>query len=840
MGGRWGRLGLMVVMAAAAAYTQNWPLFFAIIGAAIVAEATIEEPSEMYDPDYGQKLKMNTRSTQEIVRVVYGEMKVGGNDVFMGTSNSDDDFPWVTDDDKILWIVQSLGEGICEGIKQIGSEYQIWLDDILVSQYPSNLVQWWFHEGSPTQNVDPNISYPGTPFVDSPAIPSFTDPMRNTCYMIWRLKFNSDYFLRAPRRVLVLKGRKLYDFRDATTAWSDNPVLALYDYMTNTRYGMGIPSSKIDVVSWTAAANYCDTKGWTLNLVLSTRSNADTIINSICSHFRGQMVWYNNMLYLKYSDLNYESSVMDIDDEHIVVEEGSGKALISMSSPSLFGTPDAVRVSFIDPDKDYSVDNVVVGEVTGVVTDFSLPGCTNKQQALDLGVYQLERMKLSRVISGTFRDDVSRLDPHDLISLSSTALGISDELMRVQSTDVRPDGLVDLSLIYENIVLYDDDYNLVLDTVFTCVLPDPKAVPPEVRNATISEELYWYRLRSFSRLVIEFDEPGNFPWFSHCEVWRSWDNVNWEYMYNVNTDFTIDPVEEGVTYYIRLRPVSLYGVKRSLANSTNLQKLVLGKTSSPSSLVSLTAIPGDLSISLYADKVADPDVELYEFRLRGWTGGVFLGAYRSPNLSLKGVKPGFFTFYCNTLGNNGVYGTTPAAGAATVPYPPKGWSLDQNHTGDYAGGTFINTERVWYNSEWFLKCSHTGGVLFGEYWSPIYDLGLISAETFLAYIEADIVVTGAGTQWQDVLYSGATKLIWSEVKVDELRWYELFALPAAPKVKMKLIWGVSPTAMDYEAERMEILTTILTAKYVQIYISIEDPASSVSALVENYDIKLLQ
>jgi hypothetical protein len=46
--------------------------------------------------------------------------------------------------------------------------------------------------------------------------------------------------------------------------------------------------------------------------------------------------------------------------------------------------------------------------------------------------------------------------------------------------------------------------------------------------------------------------------------------------------------------------------------------------------------------------------------------------------------------------------------------------------------------------------------------------------------------------------------------------------------------------MDYEAERMEILSAIITAKFVQIYISIEDPSAAVNALVQNYTIKMYQ
>lgn len=51
-----------------------------------------------------------------------------------------------------------------------------------------------------------------------------------------------------PTVTCKVKGRLLYDPRDATTAWSRNPALIVRDLLTNTRYGIGarIPSARID------------------------------------------------------------------------------------------------------------------------------------------------------------------------------------------------------------------------------------------------------------------------------------------------------------------------------------------------------------------------------------------------------------------------------------------------------------------------------------------------------------------------------------------------------------------------------------------------------------------
>jgi hypothetical protein len=66
-----------------------------------------------------------------------------------------------------------------------------------------------------------------------------------------------------PRITCVVKGRKLYDPRTGTTAWSRNPILILRDLLLNTTYGLGrwISSSEIDDGvggSFRTVADACD------------------------------------------------------------------------------------------------------------------------------------------------------------------------------------------------------------------------------------------------------------------------------------------------------------------------------------------------------------------------------------------------------------------------------------------------------------------------------------------------------------------------------------------------------------------------------------------------------
>jgi hypothetical protein len=657
---------LMIGGAVVSVYYPNIGVPMMMAGAGMVLSGAMQATSvgktdpEAKSLDPGSK--MNTRTTNAAIRVVYGTCRVAGNDVYIATSGTNSVY---------MWIVQTLAEGECDSIAQASGVDKVFLNDKLYNEYGGN-VSYWFHSGSSTQSKDLNL------FAEDS---QWTDCLKNTCYIVFKLSYNTNYFQSFPARTVVLKGKKLYDFRDTTTKWSDNPALCLYDYLTNARYGLGISSSEIDLPTWSSAANYCDTKGWGLSLSIGDQDkSAKAVIDTICSYFRGHLIWNDGKYYLRYSDLSYESSVMAIEDKHIYQDE-SGKAQVTVNQPTRFQRPDAYRVFYTNSEKDYTVDHVIVGDTLGNVKELHMEGTTDRKHASDLGVYILEREQLSRSVSGVFRDECAKLEPHDPVTFTSTALGISAQLMRVESVEIAESGLVGLNLIYESTDLYDDDYDFNVESIYGTTLINPLDEPPSVANVSVTEEQYNYRLRTFTRLNVTFNFASTYPWLLHVEIWLSKDNATWEHLFNVTSNFIIDPVEEGVVYYLKFRTVNIFGVKRSDANSYVASIGVLGYTSLPESLTALYAVVNQNAINLYANAVDDPDIAVYEFRMgASWSGSVFLAAYASPNLSLTGVKPGSHTFWCNTKSNNGYYGATPRSAGGTLSDPPDGWTVNAGLT----------------------------------------------------------------------------------------------------------------------------------------------------------------
>ncbi|MFN7195151.1 MAG: phage tail protein, partial [bacterium] len=75
-----------------------------------------------------------------------------------------------------------------------------------------------------------------------------------------RLTHNSDLFASGiPNIAAIVKGKKVYDPRTSTTAWSANAALCLADYLTDPIRGLGVDyATRIDETDLIAAANVCD------------------------------------------------------------------------------------------------------------------------------------------------------------------------------------------------------------------------------------------------------------------------------------------------------------------------------------------------------------------------------------------------------------------------------------------------------------------------------------------------------------------------------------------------------------------------------------------------------
>lgn len=867
----------------ATSVTENiaWHLV-AYIAGALASSALMPDESPYLDTSGGRQVMVNARSTRTPLKVVYGECRVGGNDVFAVEAGQYNEY---------LYVIQTLSEGEIKGVKQVGENYQLYLNDKLIDDlnddgdpfYPWEYASYWIYNGSADQESFAPLSELG-----------FRECYRNTAIIIWRFKYNPNIFTALPKRTAVVEGIKLFDIRDDTTYYNANCVLVLYDFMTNTRYGLGYNSDLFDLPSWQAAANYCDAKGWETNLALYLdKENARDIINKLLSYFRGNLVWYDGKLYLKYADLNYESVSMELTDD-LLCRGPDGRASVSIHQPSKIGVPDGLRVSYVDPNKDYVSDEFPVGDEEGVIDTLNLPGCKNREHAGALAIYNLERTKINKVLSGVWRDDTIKLDPHDLVTINSDLLGFKSQILRVQKSKTLNSNLVELSMIWEEERLYNDIYDVTVEDIYSTTISSPTNVVPNVLNVVFEELPYYIKNLSYERLVITWEFPPYYPFVDHIEVWISQDEENWTFWGSAYDSCDFKPVNETEKWYFKFRTVNVWSKKQDILRTSIWVHDVVGDVGYPGDVTGFHALVASDKVSLTWDNLDERNMKHYSLRWGDtWRRSIHLFDIQDTSKALTGVKPGDHKIWIAAETNLSRFSANPQYVNFTV-YLPTLYEETFSYEDDFTTGIFSGTEKytdptygdvlrvdrgISDDTSWNTWTGASESVLWtdlvdeGDTWSDLMNnlngywesaeknLGGITKARVWDMFDLVAFVPG-GTTWND-WFNNNESMLWTElftyetmtwediegaeegllddgmtwnrfllyderehwserILSSESTWSQLFQIPPAGDMYMILYYKKYAGDSWSEAHNFEILSMEIEAQYLKYRIYLED------------------
>jgi len=772
-------------------------------------------PSIRRDEEQRQGWQINTCDNTIPLPIVLGRCRVGINRVYTGVSG---------EDNKFLHIIGNICEGEIEGIVNIGGVDQFFLDDDIYTKF-GDKVYFEMFNGSPTQTVCATLHN---------AIPEWNEPKKNTAYIYIKLEYDQDLFNGLPQFSLLIDGMKVKDPRTGEVGFSRNGAVQAYDFCTRTRAGVGISDARLDAII-SETADYCDEKGWTCDLVIK-EGNAADILEQIMITYRGAMLFSEDTYKLKFRDLNYETPVMEINDD-MVVEQG-GQSTLSITQPSIFNTPNAVRMRWVNPEKkhtedDYQLVDLAAQEKDGYIREeqIDVKGITSTENVMKMANYFLERLRLNKTAGLTSHSRAMQLEPHDLIWLTHTRPGWDKKIMRVNSMGIGFDGNVALSLEEEYDQFYDDIYEITEHVFHDTILPNIKDPVPSVSNVSMTEEQYFYRGRSFTRLKVDFERPLNYPWFDHCDVYLKIGDGDWKFMTTATNDYLIDPVEEGETYYARLVTVSIWGTKEDFDSAYTASKTIVGAIDAPPDVTGFTAMAAGDSVSIFADLIDRPDVFVYEVRSgAGWEGGLVVGQNETPNFRLVGMKPGTLTLWIKAMTNAGIYSAHAASTQVTV-FGPSGYLDIDAWSWDYTTGTHDNTEHHVYNEVDCLRCAHSGGVLTGTWKSPIYDLGSIQT----VRIWGDFIqgIDSQDLMWGGVFQPGDT---WGDRIAPGQRWYQVWTPGEVGMIKATLLYD-DFTPPEKEITGFEIGAPEISGRYVQVKVEIIDPNIATHSYLHELNMK---
>lgn len=514
---------------------------------------------------------LNKQSNLAQIPVIYGERRIGGTRVFVETSGSDNTY---------LYIALVL----CEGeVYEIGDVY---INDVISTDSKFNgLVQIDRMTGADNQAASTVLT----------AAPSWTTDhtLSGVAYLGLRFTWDRDVFGSIPNVTAVVKGRKVVKpWTSDAAAYSDNPVLCLYDYLTNTRYGKGLPSSVFDASttsgSWYTAWDFCEAQvsgydgasqidTYDCNAVLDVSKPIIDNVKTLLSGMQG-LLSYSQGIYRITIERNGTAGYSFTEDNILsnIAVNGAKKRdrfnriIATFTNPEKNWQADQIEFpppDYVDPDDspNYLYDNLLA-EDGGVELEkrISLDTITNPYQARNIAYTALYKSRDAALrCSFVATIDALQVAVGDIVSLTHSSLGWSSKPFRVSGLTLRADGNVNVALSEHQNSIYFWLEGSQVPTYSGTTLPDPFSVPA-VTESTITVasseaindngsstqrfKISWTDLSDsfISEYIVQITEDGTTDWDIEARAESS--------------PVMISGIKSGSDYNVRIKAVNASGI----------------------------------------------------------------------------------------------------------------------------------------------------------------------------------------------------------------------------------------------------------------------------------------
>lgn len=261
-----------------------------------------------------------------------------------------------------------------------------------------------------------------------------------------------------PSVTALVRGKKLYDTRTSTTAWSDNPALIIRDYLTNSDYGLGEATSNIDDTKVSTAANICDetvstdsSTRYTCNGAWLTSQTPIDLLTQLTGTCAGTL-WYAQGKWRLLSG-KYVAPTVTLNEDDL-------RSPLSISTRhSRRDNFNGVRGVFKGPASNYQMtDYPLVSSQTFIdvdgglesVLDLPLPFTDSPGEAQRLANIALERNRSQLTLTGAFGLQAFALQVGDIVNITNTRLGFSNKIFEVVQWSF---GIVDGGDLQTNLTL---------------------------------------------------------------------------------------------------------------------------------------------------------------------------------------------------------------------------------------------------------------------------------------------------------------------------------------------------------------------------------------------------
>jgi len=597
----------------------------AVAGAVVASSVTGALAEEPTQPDFAggggasaaAGMLINKQANDAPIPVVYGQRKVGGTRILLEVTGTDNEY---------LNIVLAVSEG------EIDSFENIYLNDVLSTDSKfTGFLDTYTHTGSTTQSADSNLVSDVTGWTTN-------HQLKGTAYLYVKLKFDQDVYASGlPTITADVKGTKVYDPRTSTTAWSNNPVLCIRDYLTNTRYGRGIETSLIDDTSFNAAANYCEenvTIGgvskdrYTCNGVVNTSNGSMDILKKLLTACRGFLIFSGGKYKLVIDKA--ETAAFTFSEDNIV-----GAWNISLGNKN--NQFNRIRANFFNPDRNWQPDLAIIDSTTLRTNDnglllektIDLPFTSDIDRAKMITTINLNQSRQQIMCEFTATIEGLRTEVGDVVYIKHATTGWdtlnsnSGKLFRVMRITLQNDDEVRILAMEYDATAYDFGTISATDAAPNTNLPDALTVIAPTALST-TESLYDTIGSAGVKVRVQLD------WTASADIFvREYDvefkksaDATWKVLTTTRAvTARLDDVDPTL-YDFRVRAVNSMGVSSAYTTLSNVT--VNGLTTPPVDVAGLSFIALGGYAHLSWDLATDLDVRVggkVRFRHSNLTSG---------------------------------------------------------------------------------------------------------------------------------------------------------------------------------------------------------------------------
>lgn len=358
---------------------------------------------------------------------VYGQTRKGGAITYYETTGSDNKF--------LHQIIALAGHEL----EEIGD---IYLNDEVVTLDGSGFVtsQSWNSKirikkvlGTEDQAADPDL------LAESNQITSAFRG-RGVAYLYVRYEYDQDAFPNGlPLVTAVVKGKRVYDPRTGTTAYSNNAALCVRDFITSA---YGLSDDQIDDTVFSAAANICDEnvtlagggteKKYTINGITRADINYGDVLGDMMTACAGSLFWGAGKWKLTVGDYTAPTKTLTLDDLRGPINLATRVNLRDQFN-IVKGTFNDASERWIVTDYPEVKGNTFVTEDGGQETslDLRLPYTTSSATAQRLAKLTLYRGREQMTFTADFGLNAFDVEVGEIIALTNERYGWTEKEFEV-------------------------------------------------------------------------------------------------------------------------------------------------------------------------------------------------------------------------------------------------------------------------------------------------------------------------------------------------------------------------------------------------------------------------